>query len=280
MGVGESDEDGFLGVQTVLGLVKDEIGVGFHDFLGDFFAAIGGQAVHDEGTGFGVSEEGGVDLPGTQDFDAFFGFFFLAHADPDIGVNGICTCDRSDGVVGDGEVGLIRQSGEEAGGGLEGFGRTDDHVKTATHGGPNPGPGNVAIAIAQKDDALALPGTESFLNGQQVGEDLAGVLVVGEGVDGGDAGVVGKIDHVLLGEGADDSAVNHAAEDAGGVLDGLTAAELDVDTGKEHGGAAEFADADLKADASTSGGLGENERPLLAGEDFGGVCAGALQAGA
>jgi hypothetical protein len=68
MGVGEGDEDGFLRVQTVLGLVKDEIGVGFHDFLGDFFASIGGQAVHDESTGFGVSKEGGVDLPGTEDF--------------------------------------------------------------------------------------------------------------------------------------------------------------------------------------------------------------------
>ena len=92
------------------------------------------------------------------------------------------------------------------------------------------------------------------------------MLVVGERVDGRDAGVVRELDHVLLGEGADDRAMDHAAEHAGGVLDQFAAAELDVVFREEHREAAEFADADFERDAGAGGGLGENERPGLAGE--------------
>ena len=54
------------------------------------------------------------------------------------------------------------------------------------------------------------------------------MLVVGERVDRRDAGELREIDDVLLGEGSDDRAVHHPAEDASGVLDRLAAAELDV----------------------------------------------------
>jgi hypothetical protein len=73
--------------------------------------------------------------------------------------------------------------------------------------------------------------------------------------------------------------VDHAAEDAGGVFDGFTATELDISSREEHGGAAEFADADFEADASAGGGLGEDEGPLLTGEDLGGGGAILFQGG-
>ena len=60
------------------------------------------------------------------------------------------------------------------------------------------------------------------------------MFLVGERVDGGDLGVVRKLFHVLLGEGAEDRAVAHAAHDARHVFDGFTAAKLDFMGGKEN----------------------------------------------
>ena len=99
------------------------------------------------------------------------------------------------------------------------------------------------------------------------------MLVVGEGVDGGDAGEIGEFLDVALGEGADDGAVEHSAQDAGGVLDGFAAAKLDIAGGKEHDLAAELADADLEGDAGACGRFGEDMRPGLAGQRLRGVMA-------
>jgi len=63
-----------------------------------------------------------------------------------------------------------------------------------------------------------------------------------------------------------DRAVNHTAEDARGVFDGLAAAELDVILGKEHDVSAKFADADFKRNTSPGGSLGKNDGPSLASE--------------
>ena len=77
---------------------------------------------------------------------------------------------------------------------------------------------------------------------------------------------MGEFLDVELGEGADNSAVNHAAEHAGGVLDGFAAAELDFECAQKHGVAAQFADADFKRDARAGGGLGEEQGPDFAGQ--------------
>lgn len=108
------------------------------------------------------------------------------------------------------------------------------------------------------------------------------MFVVGECVDGGYAGEFCEIDHILLGEGADDGAVDHASEDAGGVFDRFSAAELDIVFREEHRESAKFADADFEGDAGAGGGFGENHGPRLSGklfaipaalafQDFGGV---------
>ncbi len=97
------------------------------------------------------------------------------------------------------------------------------------------------------------------------------MLVISQGVDHGKVGVVCEIDDVLLGEGADDHAVTHSAEHAGGVFDGFAAAELDVVGGEEHRKSAEFADADLERHAGAGGGFAKNHRPSLSGEWLGRV---------
>lgn len=99
------------------------------------------------------------------------------------------------------------------------------------------------------------------------------MLLIGEGIDGGDVCEVGEVDDVLLRVGADDGTVDHAAHDAGGVLDVLAPAELDIVFGEEHDVASELADADLEGDAGAGGGFGEDEGPGLSGERLGFVCA-------
>jgi len=73
----------------------------------------------------------------------------------------------------------------------------------------------------------------------------------------------------LLGKGADDGSVDHAAENAGGVLDWLAAPELDVVLGEKHDVASELADADLEGDTGPGGGFGEDDGPGLSCEWLG-----------
>ena len=52
--VGENPfEDGFLGVQAVFRFVPDDGGFAFHDLVGHFLAAMGGQAVQELAAGGG-----------------------------------------------------------------------------------------------------------------------------------------------------------------------------------------------------------------------------------
>ena len=102
------------------------------------------------------------------------------------------------------------------------------------------------------------------------------MLVVREGVDGGDLRVVRELLDVALGEGAEHSAVNHAAHHAGGVLDRLAAAKLNLAGRQENDLAAQLADADLEGDAGARGGLGEDHGPGLAGQRQLGVLAAFL----
>jgi len=89
---------------------------------------------------------------------------------------------------------------------------------------------------------------------------------VSQCVDGGKAGESGELLDVLLRIGADDRAMNHAAQDAGRVHDRFAAAQLNVSGIEKQGMAPEFADADFKGDARAGGGLGEQQGPDLAGQ--------------
>ena len=75
-----------LGVQAVFGLGKDSVGVGFEGGLVNFLAAVGGEAVHDEGVLIGEGNEGFVDLITGKIPLALGGFLFHTHGDPDVGV--------------------------------------------------------------------------------------------------------------------------------------------------------------------------------------------------
>ena len=58
------------------------------DFVGDFFAAMGGQAVHEQGVFWGLRHQRRVDLIVCEVFQALLRFGLLAHAGPHVGVDG------------------------------------------------------------------------------------------------------------------------------------------------------------------------------------------------
>jgi hypothetical protein len=98
----------------------------------------------------------------------------------------------------------------------------------------NPGVGHVACAVADERDDLAADRTALFLERENIRKNLAGMLVVSEGVNGRNAGEAGEILHIRLRERANDRAVHHAAQYARGVLDVLAAAELNVVRVEKH----------------------------------------------
>ena len=74
------------------------------------------------------------------------------------------------------------------------------------------------------------------------------MLLVGESIDGRDAGERGEGLDVGLLKGTNHSPMDHASEHTGRILDRLTPSELDFARREEEGIAAEFPDSDLEAD--------------------------------
>ena len=86
----------------------------------------------------------------------------------------------------------------------------------------------------------------------------------GQAVPHGHAGLSGKLLDVVLGKAAELDAVIHAAENAGGVLDGLLLAHLRrtrIEVGDAH---AQVHAADLEGAAGARGGLLEQQDDVLA----------------
>jgi hypothetical protein len=61
-----------LGVHAVVRLREEHRMRPVGHFIGDFLAAVGGQAVHDDGVRIGFSHQPGVDLVGREDRSRFF----------------------------------------------------------------------------------------------------------------------------------------------------------------------------------------------------------------
>ena len=170
-------------MEAVLGLGEDGVGVGFHHFIGDFLAPVGGQAVHGQRSGSGPLEEGGADLVARELGEPVFGFLFHAHAHPYVAVEDVGADDGGFNVVGDDDV--AARLGDQFGRGLERFRRGDAELEVELGRRPNPRARDIARAVADEGDGLAFVAAEFLLDGEKVGEDLARVFVVGEGVDGG-----------------------------------------------------------------------------------------------
>lgn len=80
---------------------------------------------------------------------------------------------------------------------------------------------HVVAGVAEVDEVDALEMTEVLPDGEEVGQDLGGVELVGQAVPDRHTGVVGEVFHDLLAVAAVFDAVEHPAQHPGGVGDGL-----------------------------------------------------------
>ena len=109
--------------------------------------------------------------------------------------------------------------------------------------GEQPGVAHVAGAVADERDGQAGELLLVLLDREQVGEQLAGVEVVGERVDDRDAGVLGHLLEVALRVGAPHDHRRLAAEHAGDVVHRLAHADAGEGAVDQHREAAELGDA-------------------------------------
>ena len=125
------------------------------------------------------------------------------------------------------------------------------------------GVGDVVAGIAEEGQLPASHVTELLAGGHDIGQHLSGMEGVGQAVPDGNAGILGQIlNHRLL-EAAVLDTVEHAAQNLGGVLQGLLLAHLGR-TGIQEGDAhAQIASADFESAAGSGGGLLEQQNDLL-----------------
>ena len=161
----------------------------------------------------------GVDLIGREDFFALLGFGFLAHAGPGVGVDDVGALDGLMRVAV--EVDLAATLFGKVASQIDGLGL--NVIPSGTRMGEvaaqlgddvHEGDGNV-IAIADKSHVHALERAEFFDDGQGICHGLAGMVVIAQAVDDGNAGPLGQFENVLVSEDTRHDAVDIAGQGHG-----------------------------------------------------------------
>ena len=104
-------------------------------------------------------------------------------------------------------------------------------------------------------------------NRQEVGQRLARMEEIGQGIDDRNVGILGELLHLLMLEGADHHAVEIAREDASRILDRLAAPDLQVAVREEECLPAKLKHARLKGNARPRRGFLEDHAERLAREN-------------
>ena len=183
-----------------------------------------------------------------QGREALGGLVLGAHGHPGVGDDDVGAGDRGGGVALEagraaGRRGDVGGRGHDVGTGLVALGRAHHDVQAGGGAGEQPGVAHVAGAVA--DEGGREPGEAALVlaDGEQVGEQLAGVEVVGERVDHRHAGVGGHRVDLALGAGAPDDDRRLPAEHPGDVLDRLALADAGEAAVDGHGVPAQLGDA-------------------------------------
>src|SRR5690349_18915919 len=90
----EFEQNCFLRVQAIFRLLVHHRVGGIDDLVGDLVAAMGRQAMHEDGVEFGAAEQVGIHLVRQENLAPLGCFRLLAHACPDVRINhvGISDC--------------------------------------------------------------------------------------------------------------------------------------------------------------------------------------------
>ncbi len=260
-----------MGVQAVFGFLEAHVHVEVvHDGVGDFLAAVGGEAVGDLAMCRCELQELVVNLERQE--VALLGclFAFLAHGNPHVAVKNVGVLDGILRVVEHAVLATVL---------LETFfgffhdlgrlfvalraGEREVHADLACEG--EEGVRHV-VAVTDEGDCLSLHAAEILFDHLGEGDCLAGVVVVGQGIHDRDAAVFGKLFHEILLEAADDDGVHPAAEATGDILDAFAFAKSDGIRGEEYGVTAELVHAHLEGRDGSQRRFFEEHADVLAME--------------
>ena len=139
----------------------------------------------------------------------------------------------------------------------------DGDVHPGNSTGEQVGVPHIAGTVTDECELLAAGVAAVLANREQVGEQLAGVEVIAEGVDHRYAGAVGHCFEPGLLIGSPDDRFGHPLEHSGGIGWGLLAAELARRGGEDQRAAAELRDADVEGHSGTGRALVEDDRDRL-----------------
>ena len=259
-------------MQAVFGLIEHDRHLRLDHVGRHFLAAMGGQAMHEQRARLGQRHQLVVDLVGHEDAPPDFGLGLLAHRRPRVGVDRI---GAGHGIGGVGEEAqpravprhrrrLLHDRVRQ----LIRLGAGHVHVN-AEHRRRVDQRRRHVVAVADVGDRPPAQRSDVLLQRQEVGDRLAGVLLIGE-----------RVDHVqprrrrreflehLLGEGADDHRIDPALEIARDVGHRLAPAERDVRLQRDQV-PAELADRDLEGRARAQRRLVEEHRDVAAAQRLG-----------
>ena len=118
-------------------------------------------------------------------------------------------------------TGLIEHTGER----LESSRTTKPDIHPKQSAAKHQRMGNV-VAISDESERLACQITMNLLHGEEIGQRLAGMFEIRQGIDHRNRGPMGVVGDLLLGEGANRKSVAVATENPCGVFQRLAAAQL------------------------------------------------------
>ncbi len=236
----EGGEQRHLRPQPVLGLLEHDRARPVDHAGRDLLAAVGGQAVHEDGVRRQVHQRL-VDAVLREARPPGICLRLLAHGGPHVRVDDGGALDRAEvgrdpdgrraGDVHDRLIGRRRHHGQRE---AEQRRRFDEGTR------------DIVAVSDERDVGGRVHVAERFPDGQQVREHLARVRAVGQRVDDGVDGRAGQVDEVLVREQPGNDAVAVAVDHSGHVSDRLPAAEPDILVGERGGAAAQALDADLE----------------------------------
>lgn len=229
-------------VEAIFRLVKDVVSPFLEERAVDLLPSIGGQAMENQRIGIGLAHKRPVELIGRKGPFSKSTLLLPTHRGPDIGVekvsalNGLCGRFR----LYDPRILHVAK---------EGAGRSKTEMKPENGRSQRPGSRYVARGIAQKSHSLARNGAALLLEGEDIGQDLAGMLLIGQGIHGGNPAAPGESDDLLLSKCSNDGSLDHPAQHARRILHRLSSAQLKLRCAKKDGGAPELTDRNLERDS-------------------------------
>ncbi len=193
---------------------------------------MGGQAVHHDDVGLGLSDQGGVDLIRNEILQASLGSLLLPHAHPDVGVDHVGPAHGSGGIapqldfasaLGRKSLAQIHHVVTK----LVPLWRGQGHIHAHLGRGEQQRGGHVvAVAHVGQLHILQLP---PFLpDGEEVRQSLARVVVIGQAVDDRHPRISGQFLDVAVGEHPRHDAVHVAGQHPGHVWHALPRSQLDL----------------------------------------------------